>query len=337
MFDFLASYDLILSVQKWSNPFLDVFFLAITQLGDGKFFILAFAYLFWCRDRKMAVRLSSVCLLSAVIVCLLKISLSLPRPDSSIVQSHHLLVAPTESFPSGHAAEATVFWGYLAFTLRKRWFSILSIVTVILVSFSRIYLGVHFLRDVLGGMVLGLFVLLTAFSLMRYWEKHPRSLPRWVLWGIALLLPTSIFFLSHDKRIAQAAGMLLGIWLGALAEEKSFSRDSQSQTGIPKVFSSPPTSLGRAEAKARFWRASLPTPLECAEAMARFWRASLPVDVGLTFAGLAGAGVLAGLLKFLPWPNALVKSFFVCGAVGFYLALIFPLILKKLKLSHESR
>ena len=53
--------------------------------------------------------------------------------------------------PSGHAQNAVVVWGMLALWIRKTWAWIAGVIIILLIGLSRIYLGVHFPTDVLGG------------------------------------------------------------------------------------------------------------------------------------------------------------------------------------------
>jgi membrane-associated phospholipid phosphatase len=75
-------------------------------------------------------------------------------------------------FPSGHASIAIVFWGALALLFQKRWLNILSVTMMVLIPFSRIYLGVHFLADVIGGVVLGALLLAGFYRLAMHPEKR---------------------------------------------------------------------------------------------------------------------------------------------------------------------
>ncbi|MCZ9338589.1 phosphatase PAP2 family protein, partial [Streptomyces sp. TRM76130] len=67
-------------------------------------------------------------------------------------------------FPSGHTANAVVTWGILAYLAStpqaRRWLSALSAVTSLGVGMSTVYLGTHWLSDVLLGWVAGLLILL---------------------------------------------------------------------------------------------------------------------------------------------------------------------------------
>jgi undecaprenyl-diphosphatase len=98
-----------------------------------------------------------------------------------------LLVLATYSFPSGHAVAATCLYGVLAtFAVRRirPWHCRVAVggvagLVIILVGFSRLYLGVHYLSDVLGGIAAGvawLAMCLTAVETMRRWRQAQTAL-----------------------------------------------------------------------------------------------------------------------------------------------------------------
>lgn len=70
-------------------------------------------------------------------------------------------------FPSGHTSSAFAVWGGMAVVFRRRWLAWLAALMIALIAFSRLYLGVHFLADILGGALLGGLVLLAAWLLWR--------------------------------------------------------------------------------------------------------------------------------------------------------------------------
>ena len=96
-------------------------------------------------------------------------------------------------FPSGHTSSAFAVWGGLAVVFRKRWLAWLAPLMIVLIAFSRLYLGVHFLADILGGAVLGSTMILGAWLLWR--DESRREKPFAVLRGALLRSAPGILYL----------------------------------------------------------------------------------------------------------------------------------------------
>lgn len=124
-------------------------------------------FLFYKRRKVEAYALTAFTIVSIGLLELFKILVQRPRPiDALIFESD-------SAFPSGHALMALVFFGTLIYLFEhhieslkaKRWVMILGIAIISIISFSRIYLNVHWFSDVIGSFALGIF-LLTAFILV---------------------------------------------------------------------------------------------------------------------------------------------------------------------------
>lgn len=110
-----------------------------------------------------------------------------PRPDIK----YHLVAATGYGFPSGHAQIAMTFWIALAIEIKRPITWVYCIFIAIALAFSRIYLGVHDLEDVVSGLVIGgliLFIFYRSKSTLYNWAKE-FSLPLqllmpWLLAGI---------------------------------------------------------------------------------------------------------------------------------------------------------
>lgn len=146
----------------------------------------------------------------------IKILIHRARPDISF----SLIPSGGYAFPSGHATTSMIFYGMLGFILwrlfRKRWqkilITILFIVIVFMVGFSRVYLGVHWTSDVLAGWSLGLIILLLFIAIYKnheksYSEEKDEILPQKQIAAIAigLLILESVFlfyfYVKHPLQI----------------------------------------------------------------------------------------------------------------------------------------
>ena len=76
--------------------------------------------------------------------------------------------------PSGHVTGSVALWGGLAVLFRKRWLRWLALMVITLMVFSRLYLGVHFLADVLGAILLGVIMLSLAYLFIGKTESQHR-------------------------------------------------------------------------------------------------------------------------------------------------------------------
>ena len=145
-------------------------------------------------------------------------------------------------FPSGHSSIAIAFWGALAFLFRKRWVKFFSIALMLLIPLSRIYLGVHFLADVLGGIVLGAIMLAIFYLLVlqpekltNYLNRHHYKIGLNATTAI-LLIPPFLFLPILSTKVYALFAFMLGLGLGFLL---------LGRNGIPKDEGIPLQIVGR--------------------------------------------------------------------------------------------
>ena len=192
------------------GPFLDTFFLYWNYV-DSLWFILFFtALITYFVNRKEGISLLFLFLLSYTVNAFLKELFHLPRP-CQIDPTVGLLCFSTFGFPSGAAQMATIVAGVALFKCQKSWEKILALVFAITLCFSRIYLGVHFPTDILGGIGVGivlLFIYLKGFPLFK---NHP-----WQLGGALSLL--SFVLGGSLSQIAVTLGMGVGLFLSKNSE-----------------------------------------------------------------------------------------------------------------------
>ncbi len=146
--------DVIIWVQQVSSPFFDTLFQGITMLGEEFFYIAALTLVYWCIDKRYGAQLSYVFFLSAVSNQVLKVTFAVDRPiGAEGVRTLREHTAGGYAFPSGHTQNTATFWYFLMSTLRRKWLTVLGTVIIILMAVSRLYLGVHWPTDVIGGII----------------------------------------------------------------------------------------------------------------------------------------------------------------------------------------
>ncbi len=209
----------ILWLQQFS-PALDLSFKAFTFLGEEEFFMLLLPLLYWSIERRTAMRLAFLYLFSTWVNAVAKVLGGQPRPFQYDPRVPALVSATGEGFPSGHTQSATVVWGYIASQFQKTWVRVLAAVLLIFIPLSRIYLGVHFPTDVLGGYAIG------ALLLWLYLRFEPR-IEAWLqrkgaLWQMAIIVAVvgalALLSPANNADTASAAGVLMGMGVGFVLE-----------------------------------------------------------------------------------------------------------------------
>lgn len=207
---------LIIWLQSFSNDLLDAFFRYITLLGNEEFYLLFLPLIFWCVDKRIGFRLAFLSVLSTYANTFLKDLFAIPRPSGPEIR--RMVGCEGYSFPSLHAQGTTVIWGYLASQYRSLAMGVVAVVIPILVSLSRLYLGVHYLQDVISGLAIGaLFILAFNWAVSAAGKMYVPPIAKAV--GV-LLLCLGLLALHFTDASARAMGSLLGMGVGILLEEE---------------------------------------------------------------------------------------------------------------------
>lgn len=201
------------SIAEWRSPGLTALMRALSMLGSELFFLAALPPIYWLWRRTAGARLGLVFLVTVVLNAALKEGFGVSRPPAP-----HLEVAEGFSFPSGHAQVSAAFWGWLAVELRRPWFSVAAVALVAGVMLSRVYLGVHWPRDVVAGAGFGLVAVGAALWLhgSGFGPGVARRAPG-LAWLSAVPVVAVALWVDDLERTALKSGaVLLGFWAGAL-------------------------------------------------------------------------------------------------------------------------
>lgn len=165
MYNLLFNFDQIVYQQmqlfqsSWATPAM-VFITNLLSPIALPIFALLLIIWFWHKNQINKIALIIFSLGGGfVLEIIIKIIIARPRP------SIELIMEPGYSFPSGHATLAAIFFLLLIYCFNKkinnavvrRLFIVANIALFILVGFSRVYLGMHWLSDVMAGFILGIF------------------------------------------------------------------------------------------------------------------------------------------------------------------------------------
>ncbi len=222
----MGGLDILIGLRQHAMPWLDLIMGGITYLGSNYFYLAALAFFYWCVDVAGTMRLFVLLLVSVYFHEALKVVTAVERP----IEILRSLLPPSQqprftetaegfSFPSGHAQDAIVFWGYLAIAFRKRWLAVAVPLVVLLIAFSRLYLGLHWPLDVLGGMALGLLILWFGYVILRLLAGMPVR-ARFPATLVLALLPPAFYLLFPAHYVAVSMGALCGAILGHIVERR---------------------------------------------------------------------------------------------------------------------
>jgi membrane-associated phospholipid phosphatase len=163
--------DLVQFFVDHRNVFLTKLFLAASFFGEVDCYVLIAILIYVMWDKKLAIRLSVVVLLTMSLNHILKIIIKNPRPfiregtylnKWAVSAANARELAAEYSTPSAHAMASSAFYSCLYAFIKNRYVRVVAVPTVILIGLSRPYLGVHYVEDILIGWAIGLSVALVA-------------------------------------------------------------------------------------------------------------------------------------------------------------------------------
>ena len=202
------------------TPALDAAMSLVTRLGEETFFMVAALFVFWCVDKRRGYYLLAVGFTGTLINQWLKIVCRVPRPW---VRDPHFTIVESArdgaagySFPSGHTQSAVGVFGGVARFTRRWWLRCVCLVLLVLVSVSRMYLGVHTPADVGVSFAVTAVLVLLLYPLIEstLWLPGRMYVILGVLLGVsgAFVAFVELFPFPADVDGANLAGAVKNAW-----------------------------------------------------------------------------------------------------------------------------
>ena len=172
--------SLLYWLESIRNPVLDTVMNVITKLGSEALFMVIALTVFWCVNKKEGYYLLFVGFLGTILNQFLKLLYQIPRPwvkdpKFTIVESARA-DATGYSFPSGHTQNAVGTLGGIARWHKQTWLRVTCIVLLVLVAFSRMYLGVHTPMDVGVSFVIAAALVFILYPIVKSAAEHPKRM-----------------------------------------------------------------------------------------------------------------------------------------------------------------
>ncbi len=214
-------------------------------LGTEYFFLVAMPLIYWTISKRWGAMMALGLVFSSYVAGFVKWTFNIPRPPSPPVE--RLWSETSPGFISGHAATAMGVWGTLAALVRRGWFWGVASLLIFFIGFSRIYLGVHYPSDVVGGWLAGALVVVALMWAVSRWESTVRTWSTIALLSASLLLSLfliAIFPVEPELKLWPAANavqlgaLLFGVLAGLVWDVKSlhFSVDGPWRQRLFRFF-----------------------------------------------------------------------------------------------------
>ncbi len=253
------------SLRDATGGVLNGFMEFITKLGETSIVVFFIGLVYWGVNKKEGIFLMFSLYTNRIINGFIKITACVYRPwirDPRVTPVPAALEDATGySFPSGHTTNAASVWGGLAVKRKgismPKWFSVVMIILVLLIAFSRNYLGVHTPQDVVVALVISAAVLFLMSKLMPIIDERP-NLDIWVMLGGVALCALLILYAAvksyptdyaadgsvivEGSKMAvdsfKNAGMGIGFFIGWFIERRfiKFSTDNNTENIIRLIF-----------------------------------------------------------------------------------------------------
>lgn len=218
--------EILRSIQSIANPFFDFLFQLITICGEQIVLISIISIIYWTIDKRFGEYIAYSVLTSVLVNNTLKDIFKMKRPiGEEGIRTLREETATGYSFPSGHTQGASSFYGAMAIYLKKKPMYIIATMMIILVGFSRLYLGVHYPKDVIVGAILGTLTSLICYKLYNKFDN------KMMLYTITFIIFIPALAFAQSTDFIKGMGTYLGFLIGIFIEKKYVKFSTEGSTG----------------------------------------------------------------------------------------------------------
>ncbi len=213
--------EIIQWVQGFENAFFDFFFDAVSWFGEEYFYIVVLGFIYWAISKRFGGFVAMTLASGIAFNNVLKDLVAAPRPfdtHGDSITNKRPGTATGMSFPSGHVQNSGTFFFAIALYLKKRAWLVLAIVMTILMMISRVYLGVHYLEDVIVGAILAVLTAIALHALFVRFMEDEKLLLRLYIALALIFLP--FFFILQGNDFFRGYGILVGLVVSIAFERR---------------------------------------------------------------------------------------------------------------------
>jgi undecaprenyl-diphosphatase len=208
-----SELEFIQALHNMRTPALDFFFKFLNFFDRQEFFFILVPALWLGHHWKTGVRLFYILFLSNLANCALKDFFVCPRPfhlDPSIGIIH----VSGYGLPSGAAQTAILLAGMVLSVSKSRWRWVVALSYLLFISFSRLYLGVHFLSDIVVGWLIGFLFWLLFIYVRPLIERSITTLRSFSLFALTQGVPLGLLLLQYTDNAIRLCATAMSVGLG---------------------------------------------------------------------------------------------------------------------------
>ncbi|MED0936947.1 phosphatidic acid phosphatase [Bacillus cereus] len=211
---------------------LTILFKFISSIANETLYLVIISILYWCVSKRKAFHMIVMLCFSGYIGIVVKEFMKIPRPYTyDGVQALYEKSAAGYSFPSTHVQLGATFWSSFMSLYKKRIIWIIGIIFIILVAFSRLYLRVHWLSDIVGAVLISVIVVYLYMKVTVGLSDRKFILLQRIVLAVSFIM----YFMTNNIDNFKLLGILTGSTIGIMLENQFIKMNENNNLKIEVV------------------------------------------------------------------------------------------------------